>query len=119
MAIAVQLDSVERRDLDRRKTVFNGTPRMRFETVRRSLCNTPIDIGINGHAIPPAVAKHCADTDSVLLCGEIPYGLIQRRNNGELRQRASGTSRGAPIDLCRRMINCDVLVAFERTEHGR
>src|SRR5438034_7935962 len=74
MAIAIQLDSVERRDLDCRKAVFDGTPRMRLETVRRSLCNTPIDIGINRHAIPPPFAKQCADTGSVLLCGEIPYG---------------------------------------------
>ena len=64
-------------------------------------------------------AKQCADTGSVLLCGEIPYGLIQCRNNGELRQRASGTSRGAQIDLSRRLINCGVLVLFERTVHGR
>src|SRR5437763_12478622 len=69
MAIAIQLDSIERRDLERRKAVFNGMPRMRLETIRRSLCNTPIDIGINRHAVPPPFAKQCADTGSVLLCG--------------------------------------------------
>src|SRR5439155_27377742 len=80
-------------------------------------CDSTIDVRVDGDFFAAYLSKRATQAHSALLRSQIPHGLIERGNDGELRQRPRDGTHRVEISIRGRSSDDCRLESAERLAH--